>query len=199
MNDYGKTSEKLEGQKVEGAEAAANEADKFQPNNWTTGKPAPRSEDAIKTEAAEEKNGDTEREKQLMQNRAEQREIVNSHDGLPDVLDAETIRAEPPLEFTGLSVSEIEHTAAGLPAVWSTMKHGLGKMGVKRTVQTFLKVNQKGGFDCQSCAWADPDDHRHLAEFCENGAKAIADEAMTRTVTPDFFKEYQRRRIIEAV
>ena len=39
-------------------------------------------------------------------------------------------------------------------------------------------VNQKGGVDCQSCAWPDPE-HRTINEYCENGAKAFADEAMT--------------------
>ena len=47
-------------------------------------------------------------------------------------------------------------------------------MGIKRSLQTLLKVNQKDGFDCPSCAWPDPDGHRKMAEFCENGAKAVA-------------------------
>src|SRR3712207_8862545 len=38
-----------------------------------------------------------------------------------------------------------------------------------------LHINQKGGFDCQSCAWPNRDE-RHVAEFCENGAKAVLDE-----------------------
>ena len=188
MNDYGKTSEKLEGQKVNDAEETVNQADKHQSSNWTTGKEAPKTEGEIAEDMAK-KISEADDRHELFQ-RAEQRESDNSHDGLPDVLDAQNIRAEPPLGFTGLRVSEIETTAAGLPAVWSTMKHGLSEMGVKRTLQTFLKVNQKGGFDCQSCAWADPDEGRHLAEFCENGAKAIAEEATTKTVTPDFFRKH---------
>jgi molybdopterin-dependent oxidoreductase alpha subunit len=70
------------------------------------------------------------------------------------------------------------------------MKHTLGRMGVARTMRTLKSINQKDGFDCQSCAWADPDGERHLFEFCENGAKAVADEAMTDTVSPDFFAKY---------
>ena len=188
MNDYGKTSEKLEGQKVDGAEEAANQADKHQPNNWTTGKEHPRTQEEIASEAAHKSNEAAD-DRELLQ-LAEQRELKNSHDGQPQTLDAQTISAETPLGFTGLRVSEIETTAAGLPAVLSTMKHGLGEMGVLRTFKTFLNVNQKGGFDCQSCAWADPDDHRHIAEFCENGAKAIAEEATTQRVTPQFFREH---------
>ena len=34
------------------------------------------------------------------------------------------------------------------------------------------------------------DDPRHLAEFCENGAKAVAEEATKRVVTPDFFARH---------
>ncbi len=51
-------------------------------------------------------------------------------------------------------------------------------------------MNKKDGFDCQSCAWPSPDEHRQVAEFCENGAKAIADEGTTKRVTADFFREH---------
>jgi hypothetical protein len=115
---------------------------------------------------------------------AEAAEVAHGHG-------AQLINAEPPAEFTGLlRVSESERTAAGLPAVVSTMRHALGKMGVIRTARTLRVMNQKGGFDCQSCAWPDPDEGRHLAEFCENGAKAVADEAMTARVTPEFFRQW---------
>lgn len=69
------------------------------------------------------------------------------------------------------------------------MKHARGQMGLVRGVRTLLRVNQKDGFDCQSCAWPNPDE-RHLAEFCENGAKAVADEATTRRITARFFEEH---------
>jgi len=62
----------------------------------------------------------------------------------------------------------------------------LDQMGVVRSVRTLLKVNQADGFDCPGCAWPDPD-HRSKAEFCENGAKAVAEEATTRRVGADFF------------
>jgi len=63
-------------------------------------------------------------------------------------------------------------------------------MGPVRMTRAWLAVNQKNGFDCPSCAWADPDDDRHPFEFCENGAKAMADEATTQRVTPEFFARY---------
>ncbi|MFE6662121.1 FdhF/YdeP family oxidoreductase [Streptomyces sp. NPDC057697] len=78
------------------------------------------------------------------------------------------------------------HAAAGLPAVAHSLRIAQQQMGVRRTAQTLLKVNQKNGFDCPGCAWPEGDT-RHTAEFCENGAKAVAEEATLRRVTPDFF------------
>ncbi|MFG2355781.1 FdhF/YdeP family oxidoreductase [Streptomyces sp. NPDC048521] len=83
-------------------------------------------------------------------------------------------------------VAEPEHAAAGLPAIGHTLRIARQQMGVKRTALTLLRVNQKDGFDCPGCAWPEPD-HRHTAEFCENGAKAVAEEATLRRVTPEFF------------
>ncbi|MEV6781653.1 FdhF/YdeP family oxidoreductase [Streptomyces sp. NPDC051098] len=86
-------------------------------------------------------------------------------------------------------VAEPQHAAAGLPAVGHTLRIAQQQMGVRRTAQTLLKVNQKDGFDCPGCAWPEGD-HRHTAEFCENGAKAVAEEATLRRVTPDFFARH---------
>ncbi|MEV0599190.1 FdhF/YdeP family oxidoreductase [Streptomyces sp. NPDC050315] len=83
-------------------------------------------------------------------------------------------------------VSGPKHSAVGLPAITNALRISRQQMGVKRTALTLLRVNQKEGFDCPGCAWPDPD-HRHAAEFCENGAKAVAEEATLRRVTPDFF------------
>ncbi|MGW5634871.1 FdhF/YdeP family oxidoreductase [Streptomyces sp. NPDC003832] len=79
-----------------------------------------------------------------------------------------------------------QHAAAGLPAIGHTLRMAQQQMGVKRTALTLLRVNQKDGFDCPGCAWPEPE-HRHTAEFCENGAKAVAEEATLRRVTPEFF------------
>ncbi|MFF1282074.1 FdhF/YdeP family oxidoreductase [Streptomyces sp. NPDC058299] len=83
-------------------------------------------------------------------------------------------------------VGEPKHAAAGLPAIGHTLRIAQQQMGVRRTALTLLRVNQKDGFDCPGCAWPEPD-HRHAAEFCENGAKAVAEEATLRRVTPEFF------------
>ncbi|WOX25013.1 FdhF/YdeP family oxidoreductase [Streptomyces solicathayae] len=83
-------------------------------------------------------------------------------------------------------VTPPQHAAAGLPAIGHTLRIAQQQMGVSRTARTLLKVNQKDGFDCPGCAWPE-EDKRHVAEFCENGAKAVAEEATLRRVTPDFF------------
>ncbi|MFK8846013.1 FdhF/YdeP family oxidoreductase [Streptomyces sp. Ac-502] len=83
-------------------------------------------------------------------------------------------------------VTPPEHYAVGLPAIGHALRMSQQQMGVRRTALTLLRVNQKDGFDCPGCAWPEPE-HRHAAEFCENGAKAVAEEATLRRVTPDFF------------
>ncbi|HEY7116249.1 MAG TPA: FdhF/YdeP family oxidoreductase, partial [Tepidisphaeraceae bacterium] len=98
--------------------------------------------------------------------------------------------AQPPLENEGAHEGRRHRTAAGLYAIYETGHFGLKEMGVKRSFQTLLKINQKDGFDCPSCAWPDPDGKRNMAEFCENGAKAVASEATTRRLTPDVFARH---------
>ncbi|HEX8248595.1 MAG TPA: hypothetical protein VF599_10510 [Pyrinomonadaceae bacterium] len=93
-------------------------------------------------------------------------------------------------ELGELEVGEIKNTAAGIGAITDTLKNTFGKMGVVRGTRALLKLNQKGGIDCQSCAWADPEEHRTFAEFCENGAKALADEGTTERAAPEFFARY---------
>ncbi|MFQ3598564.1 MAG: FdhF/YdeP family oxidoreductase [Chloroherpetonaceae bacterium] len=89
-----------------------------------------------------------------------------------------------------LKVGKAKEVAAGIPAVVSATKHAIAEMGVARGMKMLLEVNQMGGFDCPGCAWPDPDEHRAVAEFCENGAKAIAEEATTKRVTANFFREH---------
>lgn len=86
-------------------------------------------------------------------------------------------------------VAPPKRAAAGLPAIGHTLRIAQQQMGLARTARTLLKVNQKNGFDCPGCAWPEGDE-RHTAEFCENGAKAVAEEATLRRVTPEFFAEH---------
>ncbi|MEO8888987.1 MAG: FdhF/YdeP family oxidoreductase [Jatrophihabitantaceae bacterium] len=79
-----------------------------------------------------------------------------------------------------------KRSAVGLPGIAHSMQYALEEMGAKRSLQTLLKMNHVDGFDCPSCAWPDPD-HRKIAEFCENGAKAVAWEGTRKRVGADFF------------
>ena len=90
-----------------------------------------------------------------------------------------------------LEVDHPKDAAAGLTAVGVTMKRAVEQMGVRRTARTLLRLNQADGFDCQGCAWPDPDpSHRHTAEFCENGAKAVTEEATLRRIDREFFARH---------
>ncbi|MFF3766717.1 FdhF/YdeP family oxidoreductase [Streptomyces sp. NPDC001922] len=93
-------------------------------------------------------------------------------------------------------VSPPQHAAAGLPAIGHSLRVAQQQMGVRRTARTLLRVNQKDGFDCPGCAWPEGE-KRHAAEFCENGAKAVAEEATLRRITPDFFAAHPVARLAE--
>jgi len=94
-----------------------------------------------------------------------------------------------PLEESPPKTGQTSTSAAGATAILSTLKHGFSRSGISGSFSSFSKVNKFGGFDCPGCAWPDPDDHRTIAEFCENGAKAVADEATKKKITSDFFLE----------
>jgi len=87
-----------------------------------------------------------------------------------------------------LEVHPPKSAAAGLTGVRVALQRAVSHMGVATTARTLTQLNQADGFDCMSCAWPDPDpDHRHSAEFCENGAKAVAEEATKARASPEFF------------
>jgi molybdopterin-dependent oxidoreductase alpha subunit len=88
-----------------------------------------------------------------------------------------------------LSVSAPKEWAAGVPGVTHALGYALGQTTVRRAALTLLNVNQAEGLDCPGCAWPEPGE-RHLNEYCENGAKHVADEATSRRVTAEFFRRY---------
>ncbi|MCE0540551.1 FdhF/YdeP family oxidoreductase [Kineosporia rhizophila] len=88
-----------------------------------------------------------------------------------------------------VEVGQHKDYAAGVPGVYHALKISYQQMGAQRTARTLLKLNQKDGFDCPGCAWPEKD-KRHVAEFCENGAKAVAEEATRRLVDADFFAKH---------
>lgn len=84
-----------------------------------------------------------------------------------------------------------ERSATGLPAIVNSANRTLRKMGLGRTVAALRVINQPGGFDCPGCAWPEaPPDERHRIEFCESGAKAVAEEATTARIDQAFFARH---------
>jgi molybdopterin-dependent oxidoreductase alpha subunit len=96
-----------------------------------------------------------------------------------------------------LKVTHPKEWAAGVTGVVVSAQRGFEQMGAARTVRTLRLLNQHEGFDCPGCAWPDPQGHRKIAEFCENGAKAVAEEATLRRVGPDFFAQHPITELAE--
>ncbi|MDQ4214338.1 FdhF/YdeP family oxidoreductase [Microbacterium sp. ASV81] len=90
------------------------------------------------------------------------------------------------IDESKLTAGDPKKVAVGVPAVAHALLIAEQQAGVVRSARALLRVNQKDGFDCPGCAWPETD-HRHIAEFCENGAKAVAEETTLRTVGPEFF------------
>ncbi len=96
--------------------------------------------------------------------------------------------AQPPEKLTDIRLTEIPKSSVGPTAIKSALTHIKNEVGIVKGIGLLAKINQKDGFDCPGCAWPDPDEKRaFLAEYCENGAKAIAEEATKNRVSPMFF------------
>lgn len=105
---------------------------------------------------------------------------------------------ETPPVHDNLKLKERSEKAAGIPGVAQSVVHAGRYMKPGQALRTSLKLNQKGGIDCPGCAWADPDDDRSsLAEYCENGMKAIAEEAQKTTIGEDFFAQHSVEELSE--
>lgn len=89
-----------------------------------------------------------------------------------------------------LKITPPKKVAGGMPAVVSSLEHVFKEVGVVEGTKALLNLNQFHGFDCPGCAWPDPDTHRSPVEFCENGAKAVAEEATEAKCDTDFFKKH---------
>jgi molybdopterin-dependent oxidoreductase alpha subunit len=98
--------------------------------------------------------------------------------------------SQPPIETDAIAVRKPAKVAGGATAVTKALEFALGEAGVVRGVSALYRLNQFEGFDCPGCAWPDPDDHRTHNEYCENGAKAIAEEATSERITPEFFQQW---------
>ncbi|MEQ9298662.1 MAG: FdhF/YdeP family oxidoreductase [Cyclobacteriaceae bacterium] len=92
--------------------------------------------------------------------------------------------------FSKLKVMPPSDYAAGLPGIKVALEHVNKESGLFKSLQTLSKMNQMDGFDCPGCAWPDPEDRSKLGEYCENGAKALAEEATDSRVSETFFKTH---------
>src|SRR5438876_929727 len=107
------------------------------------------------------------------------------------------VQAQTPEETSPPVVKPISKVAGGMPAVLSAAKYTFKEMGPIRGTRTLLQLNQKQGIDCPGCAWPEPDQERSHFEFCEEGAKHVADEATTKRVTPEFFAKWSIKELAE--
>ncbi|MEY3050527.1 MAG: hypothetical protein RLY31_312, partial [Bacteroidota bacterium] len=99
--------------------------------------------------------------------------------------------ALPPVRQENISVDPPARSAAGLPALVSSLSHVAQEMNLHTCFRSLSRLNQMGGIDCPGCAWPDPDtDRSAIGEFCENGVKAVAWEATRKKVTPAFFRRH---------
>ncbi len=109
---------------------------------------------------------------------------------------ARKVHVVAPEKLTGIQWNTPPEYAAGITGVKVAMEHAVKEMGPVRAFNTLMKMNRKNGFDCPGCAWPDPDDKRSvLGEYCENGAKALAEEATLKKVGEDFFRKYSIQEI----
>lgn len=99
------------------------------------------------------------------------------------------------ISFTGLKLTDAKNYAAGIPGIKVALQHSFKEMGALETLATLSSMNQKEGFDCPGCAWPDPEAPSKLGEYCENGAKALAEEATYEKVDADFFMNHSVEEI----
>ena len=101
-----------------------------------------------------------------------------------------SLHAQPPIEKEDPQINAPAKVAAGLKSVLKAAAFTLKEPGLVRGINALAHLNQFEGIDCPGCAWPDPDHERSLNEYCENGVKAIAEEATAKRCTPEFFRAW---------
>jgi len=105
--------------------------------------------------------------------------------------------AQPPLEAAAPEIKPVSKVAGGITAALTAARFAFSEIGVVQGTRTLLQLNQKDGIDCPGCAWPEPDGERSHFEFCEEGAKHVADEATRKRVTPEFFQKWTVTNLAE--
>ncbi|WP_459588229.1 FdhF/YdeP family oxidoreductase [Corynebacterium camporealensis] len=87
-------------------------------------------------------------------------------------------------EFDNPKIGNRAKSAAGLGGVVHAMQHAVPN----RAMLPLVNLNKDSGVDCPGCAWPEPPvGEQGIVEFCENGAKAIAQETTPKRVSREFF------------
>ena len=69
--------------------------------------------------------------------------------------------------------------------------HAMGHALPNNATPSLLTINKHKGFDCPGCAWPEPDQaDLNIVEFCENGAKAVAEETTPKKADAAFWADY---------
>jgi hypothetical protein len=76
------------------------------------------------------------------------------------------VLAEPPIELN-VTTKPLPRAATGLAAVMHSLQIAIESEGLMDATRAMRKINQRGGFDCSSCSWADPQEGHKLFDFCE--------------------------------
>ncbi|SFS64860.1 FdhF/YdeP family oxidoreductase [Lutibacter maritimus] len=96
-----------------------------------------------------------------------------------------------------LKIGNPPKSVAGFKAITISIQQILQRMPFLKALKVLNKLNQKNGTDCPGCAWPDPKHRSKLGEFCENGIKAIAEEAMEAKASPEIFAKYSIKQLQE--
>ncbi len=105
-------------------------------------------------------------------------------------------KSDPKARTAAVKRSARKKQAGGLPAITSTLHHLRRESGLVRGTRALLRMNQSEGFDCPGCAWPEPKE-RTSFEFCENGAKALAEEATRKRASPEVFARHSLAELRE--
>lgn len=93
-------------------------------------------------------------------------------------------------QHTHLRITDPPKVSVGPTSVANASRMILKAMPPWKALKLLGKLNQKKGIDCPGCAWPDPEKRSKLGEFCENGVKAIAEEAQHKLAGAAFFKQH---------
>jgi molybdopterin-dependent oxidoreductase alpha subunit len=115
----------------------------------------------------------------------------------PQARDESTANAQPPVESGAPEAQPTPKAAGGMASALTAARFAWSEMGLVRGTRTLLQLNQKQGIDCPGCAWPEPDGERSHFEFCEEGAKHVADEATKKRITAEFFAKWSVPELAE--